>query len=183
MSVTTLTGKLGAAGIAKWRKSVGDAYADKISNEAKDRGTLLHETIETYLRNTMPDLRDISNKALFNKVARLLDKVDDIQVLEGTLYSDDLKLAGTTDCIANYMGELSVIDFKTSTKPKLREYIDNYFMQGGAYGRMYEELTGVAPVNVVIMVAVEQSPVPQMFFESYPKCHKMLLDFMRTLQS
>lgn len=181
MSVTTLTGKLSAEGIAKWRKSVGNEYADKISNHAKERGTLLHETVEAYLRNNKPDLGDLNNKSMFNKIVKRVDNIDNIQVIEGTLYSDDLKLAGTTDCIAEYMGELSIIDFKTSTKPKKREYIDGYFMQGGAYGRMYEEITGIAPRNVVILIAVAESPVAQIFTEPYGKSHKMLIDFMKTL--
>lgn len=183
MSVTTLTSKLSEDSIAAWRRSVGEEKANRISKAATTRGSLLHETVESYLRNNLnKTFLDMPlNKALFLKMRQRLDKIDNIRIIEGTLYSDDLKLAGTTDCIGDYSNELSVIDFKTASKAKMRKYIDGYFIQGGAYGRMYEEMTGIAPKNVVILIAAEDIPVAQVFTEPYPKCHKMLVDFMRTL--
>ena len=83
----------------------------------------------------------------------LLGNINNIVGTEIPLYSDVLRIAGTPDCIAEYNGELSVIDFKTSRKPKKEEWIDDYFMQTFAYKLMFEEMTGIAIKQVVILVA------------------------------
>ena len=183
-SVTTLTGQVKAASIAKWRAKIGEAAADKISNRAKARGTSLHGTIENYLHNKPVNMLlegDPLNKSMFYKIVPILDRLDNIKIIEGQMYSDDLELAGTTDCVADYYDDLSVVDFKTATRAKKKEDIDDYFMQGGAYGRMYEELFGITPKKVVIMLSVEDTPYPLVYIEPYEKCIKMLREFMRNL--
>jgi genome maintenance exonuclease 1 len=189
-SVTSLTGKVNAKAIQKWREKVGEEQANKISTRAANRGTSMHKTCEKYLLNEIPKdplgrmlLEDVNplNTAMFNKIKPLMERLDNIKLVEGTMYSDLLKLAGTADCVADYSGTLSVIDFKTSTHPKKKEYIGNYFMQGAAYGKMYEELYGKTPEKIVIMMAVENLGHAVTYIEPFDKCFQMLTDFMGTL--
>ena len=95
------------------------------------------------------------DKDLFNSTKNLLSRINNISLLEKTLYSDHLKSAGRVDCIGEFDNKLSVIDFKTSSKPKTENYITNYFMQGSAYAVMFEERTGIPISNIVIIMAVE----------------------------
>jgi len=92
---------------------------------------------------------------LFVKIkSKLDDNIGKIYSLEQALYSDKLRIAGRVDCIAEWNGELSVIDFKTASKEKNEEWIQNYFMQCSAYAEMFEERTG-RPINqIVVAIAV-----------------------------
>lgn len=183
-SVTTLTGNWNKKQILEWRQRVGEEKANEISTKAAKRGTSLHKCVEQYLLNQEPDYGpNPLTKSMFHKIKPVVDRLDNIKLVEGTMYSDRLRLAGTTDCIAEYSGRLAVIDFKTSTRAKKKEDIQNYFMQGGAYGAMYEELYGITPEIVVIMMAVEVMPYPIVFIEPYDKCYEKLTDFMKTLDS
>jgi genome maintenance exonuclease 1 len=85
-----------------------------------------------------------------------LDKIDNINIQEGSMYSDKYKVAGQVDCIAEYDGKPCVIDFKTSTREKKEEWVENYFIQGTAYAEMYEERYGVAIEDILILVVTEQ---------------------------
>jgi genome maintenance exonuclease 1 len=104
----------------------------------------------------------------------LLDRINNIHAQEIALYSDHLRLAGRVDCIAEFDGKLSVIDFKTSGKPKKKEWITNYFAQAAAYAIMYEERTGTPINRSVILIAVEDEE-PQIFIESRDNYVKDLL--------
>ena len=79
------------------------------------------------------------------------------------MFSDLLRVAGTTDCIADYNGQLSIIDFKTSRRPKKEEWIDDYYMQTFAYKLMFEEMTGIEIKQIVILVACVESFDVQVF--------------------
>ena len=92
---------------------------------------------------------------LFKISKEKLNLINNIYALEGSLYSKQLGVAGTVDCIAEYDGELAIIDFKTSAKPKPREWIDHYFVQCMAYGCMLYELTGISVKKLVIIMACE----------------------------
>lgn len=188
MSVTTLTGKHGKKEIFEWRQRVGDEKANAISKRATGRGTNLHKTIENYLLNQPASWQqldeDVLNKQMFVQIKPILERIDNIRVLESGMYSDKLELAGTPDCIADYITkergpELSVIDFKTSTRMKKEESIPAYFMQGAAYGVMYHEHTGELPKNVVIMMAVETASYPLTFVKPMKDCVVMLVNFMK----
>ena len=121
-SVTTVTGMHNAKWIAQWRKRVGAEQADKISGQAAGRGSRYHYMQEDFLNNI--DITEKLKKAtpldlmMFNQTKSLTEQIGDIYMLEGSLYSDDLAMAGRVDCIAEWAGKVSVIDFKTSTKPK-----------------------------------------------------------------
>lgn len=153
-SVTTVTGLLGKDSIIAWRKRVGEEEANRISSRAANRGTRIHTLCESFLKNepTKPDMFDHD---MFGSIKPLLNRIDNIHCLETPLFSDHLKVAGTVDCIAEYEGKLSVIDFKSSKRVKKREHIHNYFMQCAAYAVMFEERTGIPVGRIVILMGVD----------------------------
>ena len=120
---------------------------------------------EFYLSNYIIKLKDEDKKIVdtFNRLRFLLGNINNIVGLEIPLFSDLLRVAGTTDCIAEYNGKLSVIDFKTSRKPKKEEWIDDYYMQTFAYKLMFEEMTGIEIQQIVILVACVESFDVQVF--------------------
>jgi len=162
-SVTTVTGLHTAKGIAEWRKRVGNEEANRISGRAAARGTKVHQLCEDYLRGTLTE-PDIFHAEIFNSIRPLLEQIDNIHCLEDPLYSDHLQVAGTVDCIAEFQGKLSVIDFKTASRPKDRDDIHNYFMQTSAYAVAFEERTGIPIGRMVIIMAVEDDD-PRWFIE------------------
>lgn len=162
-SVTTVTGLHTAKGIAEWRRRVGDEEANRISARASARGNRIHSLCEAYLRNEQCE-PDIFDRELFESISLWLEDIDNIHALESPLYSDFLQVAGTVDCIAEFQGKLSVIDFKTSSKPKDRDDIHNYFMQTAAYAVAFEERTGIPIGRLVIIMAVDNDD-PRLFIE------------------
>lgn len=162
-SVTTITGLHTKQAIMEWRKRVGEAEATKISTRAANRGTKVHQLCEDYLRGELAE-PDIFHKEMFESIRPLLDQIDNIHCLEDPLYSDHLQVAGTVDCVAEFQGKLSVIDFKTSSRPKDRDDIHNYFMQTAAYAVAFEELTKIPVDRMVIIMAVENDD-PRWFIE------------------
>lgn len=162
-SVTTVTGLHTAKQIAEWRRRVGNEEANRISAKASRRGTRIHGYCEDYLRGNLFEA-DMFDLEMFNSIKFLLDDIDQIHCLENQLYSDHLQIAGTVDCIAEFQGKLSVIDFKTSSRPKDREDIHNYFMQTSAYAVAFEERTGIPVDRMVIIMAVENDD-PKYFIE------------------
>lgn len=156
VSITSVTSFWNREKFAKWRKKIGEEKANEITRKATSRGTDTHTLIEHYLLNeeTLPKVQPISD--FLYKIAKpTLNNIDNIHALEGSLYSKQLGVAGTVDCIAEYDGELAVIDFKTSAKPKPRDWIDGYFVQAAAYACMYYELTGVSVKKLVIIMTCE----------------------------
>lgn len=173
-SVTTVLSAHNKDAIVAWRKRVGNEEANRISVAATRRGTKIHSIIESYLKN---EDRPIENNLDLNRFISLepyLENIDNIHVQERPLYSDHLRLAGTVDCIAEYDGRLSVIDFKTASKAKKKEWIHSYFMQCAAYAIMYEERTKRPITNLVVMISVEDD-APQIFFEKRDNWVKDLL--------
>ena len=154
-SVTTLLGWSTRKSIYQWRQRVGEQKANRISGQSSARGTRYHNIVEKYLRNEDVSFSSPLDKDLFNSTKNLLSRINNINLLEKTLYSDHLKSAGRVDCIGEFDNKLSVIDFKTSSQPKTENYITNYFMQGSAYAVMFEERTGIPISNIVIIMAVE----------------------------
>ena len=167
ISITSLLSNLSKADIQKWRERVGEAEANKISTKASRQGTRVHSICEAYIKNEygyldgkMPNEID-----MFSSIQSLLDRIDNIHVTEGALYSDELQLAGRTDLIGEFDGNLSVIDYKTSRKIKTWEMCHSYFMQGAFYAHAYEERTGISVNNIVIIMAVENEK-PLLFRET-----------------
>jgi len=167
ISITTLLSNLSKAGIQKWRERVGEAEANKISTKASRQGTRVHSICESYIKNEDGFLngRMPNEVEMFQSINPLLDCIDNIHCVEGALYSDELKLAGRTDLIAEFNNELAVIDYKTSRKIKTWEMCHAYFMQGAFYAHAYEERTGVSVNDIVIIMAVENEK-PLLFRET-----------------
>lgn len=170
-SITTVLSNYNKKAIYEWRQRVGEEEANRISRAASGRGTKLHNAVEKYLLNEMSELKYKSmmpdTKELFLKVKPFLDNhIGDIYGIEQPLYSDKLQIAGRCDCIAEWEGELSIVDWKTSTKLKDKDHILNYFMQATAYALMFEERTGKSIEQIVIAIAVEDSPLPSLFIEN-----------------
>ncbi len=153
-SVTTVTGLHSKQSIMEWRKKVGEEAANKISNRAATRGTRIHTLCESYLRGESVE-PDIFDQEIYKGLVPYLDKINNIHALEDPLYSDHLEVAGTVDCIAEYDGKLAVIDFKTSSKVKQRDWITGYFMQTSAYAVAFEERTGIPVGRMVIIMGVD----------------------------
>jgi genome maintenance exonuclease 1 len=162
-SVTTVTGLLKKQSIIAWRKRVGEEEANRISSTAARRGTRIHSLAEKYLLNETvnPDMFDIE---MWNKFKPILHNINNIYALEQSLFSDHLEVAGTVDCIAEYNGKMSVIDFKTSKRIKERDNIHDYFMQCSAYAVAFEEMTKIPVPQIVILIAVDEED-PLIFVE------------------
>jgi hypothetical protein len=151
-SVTTVVGFKKQQFFAEWRSKNPEE-----SKRVTSRGTKFHSLIEKYLNNEEINLDELHSgqKALFLSLKPEIDKIDNIQALETPLWSKTLGLAGRTDCIAEYDGKLSIIDFKASTKEKRKQDIDNYFTQATAYALMYQERTGIIIKNFAILISCE----------------------------
>ena len=164
-SVTTVLGILSKESIKAWRDRIGHAEANKISSQAARRGTAVHKICENYLDNK-EDYREgqqPSNLFMFDEMRTIIDKnINNIWFQEAFLYCDELETAGQVDVIGEYEGKLSIIDFKTSRKPKKVEWITNYFMQCSFYAKAFEERTGVKIEQGVILIGVDGSE-PQVF--------------------
>ena len=180
VSITSITSHFNREIFVKWRKRIGEAEAEKITKAATSRGTDMHTLTEHYLKNqdlpSVPPLPDF----LFKIAKAELNRINNIHSLEGSLYSKQLGIAGTVDCIAEYNGELAIIDFKTSKKPKPREWIDHYFVQCMAYGCMLYEITGIMVKKLVIIMACENGEC--VVYEEYDKGKyiKLLSEYIRT---
>ena len=178
-SATTVLSILNKDSINKWRERVGEEEANRVSKQATTRGSKIHSLTEAYLKNEEVDFDAVKasllDKEMFNKFKSILDPIDNIHCQELALYSDFLRMAGRVDCIAEYNGVRAVIDFKTSNRPKKKEYISSYFMQATAYAIMYEERTGIPVPFIVILVAVDGDE-PQVFVEKRDNWAKKLLE-------
>ena len=163
-SVTTITSHQKKDSILKWRKKVGEEEANAISKRASIRGNKCHKLCELYLSNeSISKYKDDTlSMGLFYQIKPYLDSIDNIHALEESMSSSLLKMAGRVDCIAEYKGELAIIDFKTSTKYKREEWIHDYFAQETAYAIMFQELTGLIPKKLVTIIACETGE-PQIF--------------------
>lgn len=184
-SITTVLSLLSRDSIMAWRKRVGEEAANKISTQAGTRGTAVHKLAEDYVNNdpnwskkAMP-----ANLFTFNTIKPLLDQhLNNVWIQEAPLYSDRLEIAGRVDCIAEWDGELSIIDYKTSRRPKKLESIENYLIQESVYAACFYELTGIPIKKIVTVIAVDDSE-PQVFvdtpFKHLPKFLEVREQFRR----
>jgi hypothetical protein len=175
-SITTILAEKSRDVINNWRNRVGHETANTISRVAAGRGTALHKLAEDHLNNKPLELKSPLVADLWQKVRPVLDNnINNIHCQETKLFSHHLRLAGTVDCIAEYNGRLSIIDFKTSTGNKRKDWITSYFMQCAAYAIMYEEIAFMPITQLVIIVGVEEEPEPQIFVEKRDNWTKELL--------
>jgi genome maintenance exonuclease 1 len=179
VSITSVTSHFNKEIFVKWRKRVGVEEADKITKAATSRGTDMHTLVENYLYNReLPPVQPISD-FLF-KIAKIeLNRINNIYCLEGALYSKQLGVAGTTDCIAEFDEELAVIDFKTSKKPKPRDWIENYFVQAMFYGMALYEMTGIRVKKLVIIMACENGECVVYEERDLKKYMKLVVEYIK----
>jgi ATP-dependent exoDNAse (exonuclease V) beta subunit len=179
VSITSVTSHKNRQFFADWRKKIGAEKADKITRQATSRGTDMHLLTEHHLKNEeLPKVQPLS-EFLFKIAQPDLNRINNIHALEGSMYSKVLGIAGTVDCIAEFDGELAIIDFKTSKKPKPVEWIEHYFVQCMAYGCMLYELTGLQVKKLVIIMACENGEC--VVYEEYDKSKyiKLLMEYTR----
>lgn len=144
--------------LAEWRRRVGQQKAQQISTRASGRGTRYHKLVEDYLNNEL-NLERYKDQPLpvlmFNSTIKILDRINNIYLQEAALYSDTLGIAGRVDCIAEFDGELSIIDFKTSSKVKEENHLYDYYVQECAYACMLQEIYGLTVKKLVTIVSCE----------------------------
>lgn len=179
VSITSVISHYNREIFVKWRKRVGNEEANKVTKQSTSRGTDTHTLIEHWLKNEdLPTVQPLSDY-LFKIAKGDLKNIDNIHGLETPLYSEYLGIAGTVDCIAEYNNELAIIDFKTSKKPKKREWIEGYFVQCAAYACMLYELTGLTVKKFVIIMTCENGECE--VYEEYDKAKyiKLLTKYIR----
>jgi genome maintenance exonuclease 1 len=179
VSITSVTSHFNKEVFINWRKKVGEEEAERVTKAATSRGTDMHSLVEHHLKNQdLPSVAPIAD-FLFKISKSELNRINNIYALEGSLYSKQLGIAGTVDCIAEYDGELAIIDFKTSKKPKPREWIEHYFVQCMAYGCMLYELTGLTVKKLVIIMACENGECVVYEERDKSKYIKLLTEYIR----
>lgn len=181
-SVTAVLGKMtDKSALDAWKKRVGDEEAARVSARAATRGTNVHTMCENYVLGNEIDLSMPHNMMVFRQIKMILDeKVDMIRATECTLFSDHLKVAGTCDLIADYDGRLSIIDYKTSSKLKRKEWIEGYFLQASLYAYMLWEMTGIHVKDIVIIIGVDDSLDAQVFVERPQRYLEKAADLVRS---
>jgi genome maintenance exonuclease 1 len=169
-SITTVLSIRNKKGLHEWRKRVGNDVANYVARTAASRGTKVHHMCEDYLNNihvSWPEKWKEHEKhflpyCLFNQLKeQALCNINGIYAQEAGLYSDKYKVAGRVDCIAEYRGVPSIIDFKTSSKERNDDWNENYYIQGSAYAEMFGERTGIEISQVVILVVTEDGTVQE----------------------
>ena len=158
-SITTVLGIQKKAQLQKWRDAIGEKVANWEMGRAARRGKATHLLIEQYIKGLTPSERGVLPLGLFRLIKPYVDQIDNIHCLETIMYSKKLTIAGQVDCIAEYNGKLSVIDFKTANKERQESWIENYFLQTTAYAIMYEEIFGKPIEQIVILLAGEDGSV------------------------
>jgi len=171
ISVTSLLGATNKDldnALKKWKGRIGEEKAKAESERCASRGNSVHLLAEEWINNNRMDF-SIHNKnsvSLFKRLCHAVNNIDNVKAQEITLYSDLLGIAGRVDCIAEYNGILSVIDFKTSTKAKLEKWITDYFLQCSAYSYLFEGMYGIKIPQIIVIIAVEELTVPQVFISN-----------------
>jgi genome maintenance exonuclease 1 len=176
--------------LKEWRNRVGEEEANRIVKRSTSRGTKLHEACEKYLLNELTDMKismlmpDV--KDFFMQLKPHIDKnVGNVYGTEQALFSDRLKIAGRTDCIAEWNGKLSIVDYKNSIREKREDWIQDYFIQCTAYANLFEDLTGVPIEQVVVLIANEEGK-PQIFEREKTKYQvqfdKLVNDYRKSLE-
>jgi hypothetical protein len=170
-SITRVLAAKPNPGILAWRKRVGETEANRVSREATTRGTSVHALAEAYLDNTLDESAPITLTVF--ELWRTLrpwiaEHVTTLHAQEQDIYSTRLRVAGRMDALATVDDKLTVIDFKTSSKPKSREHIGNYFVQSTFYALAVYERTGRKVEQIVIPIV---SPERLQVFTTTPTEH------------
>lgn len=179
VSITTVTSFFNREIFANWRKKVGEAKANEITQRATSRGTDFHTLNENYLLGTdPPEVSDIAQK-LFEIAKPALERIGKIYGIELGMFSRSLGVAGTSDLVADFDDELSIIDYKSAEKPKPREWLEHYFVQAAAYSCMLYELTGMRAKKLVIIMACENGELVVYEERDMEKYIKLLIKYIK----
>ena len=140
-----------------WRARVGNKEADRVSKAACDRGTNTHLMLERYLRNEDPKIEEFPEEhaKIFKSLRLELKKINKVYGQEVALYSDLLGIAGRCDLVAEYQGEIAIVDYKTSSRVKSADEIGDYWLQAAFYTLAHNEMFGTDIKKMVIMMGVE----------------------------
>ena len=190
-SITSVLSIRDKKGLHEWRQKVGEEVANHVMIQAANRGTAVHNMVEDYLNNI--DLEQVDKykkqflpRMMFNVLKPELSKINNIRLQEAQMFSSDYTVAGRVDCIAEYDGVLSIVDFKTSTKEKNESWIENYFIQGSAYAEMFKEHFGEEVPQVVILIVTEEGTT-QVFKKNkvdyLPKLKQAVEDFYKWIEN
>jgi genome maintenance exonuclease 1 len=154
-SITTILSMQDKDFLQRWIDKVGLEESERIKKQSSDIGTALHAICEAYLKNAIDSYTSdmVVDGILFKQIKKYIDKIDTVKGIEIPLYSHELQIAGTCDCLGIIGGKLVVIDFKNSTKEKKRSWIDGYFLQGCFYALAYEEMYNYLPNEIIIIIA------------------------------
>ena len=187
-SITTILSIRGKEAIYEWRKRVGDAEANRITKRSTTRGTQFHKLLEQYFLNQITDVDHFKASAIaknpgvwflfLEAIQELENHIGKIYCIEDYLYSDEYGVAGAVDMIAEWDGKISVVDFKTSNSAKREEWIENYFIQGTAYAKMFTERTGI-PCDQLIIFAIPDDGIPQTFTKRVDDYAELLKESIR----
>mgnify|MGYP001483584752 FL=1 len=180
-SISTICSFRNRKSIAEWRARVGAEEANKISKRATTAGTTVHSMIEDYLNNEL-DLEKYDGKhlakILFTQAKPMLARINNIHFQEAPLYSHEFAIAGRVDCIAEFDGKLSIIDFKTSSKEKKEEWIEGYLVQETGYAKMYEERSGIKVEQIVTLITCQTGDT-QVFIKNPDDYVPLLRDYIQ----
>ena len=179
VSITSVISHYNKEKFAKWRQRVGEEEANRVTKRATSRGTDTHTLIENYLLNEeLPQVQPISEH-LFKIAKPTLNRINNIHCLESSLYSEVLGVAGSVDTIAEFDGELAVIDYKTSAKPKPREWVEGYFVQTMFYGMALYEMTGIQIKKLVIIMTCENGECVVYEERDLTKYMKLVIQYIK----
>ena len=171
-SITPVLGvrKAKQKGLQEWRERVGNDVANHIMRTAASRGTAVHHMCEDFLNNieVTQEGRDFLPWCLFSQLKPVLKaSINNIYAQECGLWSEHYRVAGRVDCIAEYNGIPSIIDFKTSRSERKDDYNLEYYIQASAYAEMFEERTGIEINQIVILVVTEDGAVQEFIKEKH----------------
>jgi genome maintenance exonuclease 1 len=190
-SITSVLSIRQKEGLIKWRQRVGEEVANHVMITSANRGTAVHNMVEDHLNNI--DINNVEKykkqflpRMMFQVLKPVLNNINNISLQEAQMFSEKYTVAGRCDCIAEYDGELSVIDFKTSKGEKEEDWIENYFIQGAAYAEMYEEHFGT-PINQIVILVVTEEGTTQIFKknkqEYLPKLKEAIESFYKWVEN
>jgi genome maintenance exonuclease 1 len=156
-SITTILGIESIQYITEWRNRVGHEVANEISRKAASRGSIIHKACEKMIVGEQYEwgMFDAGNREMFECLIPVIESIEEVHAMETKLYSDRLETAGTVDLIARIDGELTILDWKTSTRYKTRDDIHSYFTQTAYYAYAFFERTGVLVPNITIAMTVQ----------------------------
>jgi genome maintenance exonuclease 1 len=171
-SITTVLGvrKEKKEGLQAWRNRVGNDVANHIMRTAASRGTAVHHMCEDFLNNkeVIKEEQSFLPWCLFSQLKPTLESnINNIYAQECGLWSEKYRVAGRVDCIAEWNGVPSIIDFKTSRSERKDDYNFEYYIQASAYAEMFEERTGIEINQIVILVVTEDGLVQEFVKEKH----------------